>query len=70
MSPASPTPCFGFTHCPYVCPTTLFTISEQFKKLGPTADKLKVFFVSVGPKRDTREQLDLSMTSSTRVFWP
>ncbi len=54
---------FGFTHCPDVCPTTLFTLSEQLKALGPVADKLKVFFVSVDPERDTREQLELYMTS-------
>ena len=54
---------FGFTHCPDVCPTTLFTLSEQLKALGPAADKLKVFFVSVDPERDTREQLELYMTS-------
>lgn len=54
---------FGFTNCPDVCPTTLFTLSEQLKELGPAADRLKVLFVSVDPERDTREQLELYMTS-------
>ena len=27
---------FGFTHCPDVCPTTLFEVSEMFRALGPT----------------------------------
>src|SRR5262245_48304297 len=30
---------FGFTHCPEVCPTALFEISEVLEKLGPDADK-------------------------------
>src|ERR1044071_4816083 len=31
---------FGFTHCPEVCPTTLFDISEVLNKLGPDANKV------------------------------
>jgi protein SCO1 len=30
---------FGFTHCPDVCPTTLFEVSEIFRALGPDADR-------------------------------
>jgi protein SCO1 len=48
---------FGFTHCPEVCPTTLFEISELLKDLGPDADKLKVVFVTLDPDRDTPELL-------------
>jgi protein SCO1/2 len=44
---------FGFTHCPDVCPTTLFDVSEVYKALGRDGDKLKAFFVSVDPERDT-----------------
>ena len=43
---------FGYTHCPDVCPTTLFEISEIFRKLGPTA-KVHAVFVTVDPERDT-----------------
>ncbi|PSJ60836.1 SCO family protein [Pseudaminobacter soli (ex Li et al. 2025)] len=46
---------FGFTHCPEVCPTTLWEMSEALKALGDKADKLKVLFVSVDPERDTPE---------------
>ena len=28
---------FGFTHCPEVCPTTLFEMSQHLKDLGPDA---------------------------------
>ena len=48
---------FGFTHCPDVCPTTLFELAGLMKKLGPQADKLNYVFVSVDPERDTPEVL-------------
>jgi protein SCO1/2 len=44
---------FGFTHCPDVCPTTLFEVSEILRKLGPDADNVKALFVTVDPERDT-----------------
>jgi protein SCO1 len=44
---------FGFTHCPDVCPTTLFEISEVLRKLGPEADHTAALFISVDPERDT-----------------
>ena len=44
---------FGFTHCPEVCPTTLWETSEALKSLGPDAEKLRVLFISVDPTRDT-----------------
>ncbi len=44
---------FGFTHCPDVCPTTLFDISEVMRNLGPDADKAAALFISVDPERDT-----------------
>jgi protein SCO1 len=43
---------FGFTHCPDICPTTLFEMSEVLRKLGPDADRLRVLFVTVDPERD------------------
>ena len=44
---------FGFTHCPEVCPTTLFEISEILRKLGPDADRVRAVFITVDPERDT-----------------
>lgn len=44
---------FGFTHCPEVCPTTLYEMSQSLEKLGPLADGFRVFFVTVDPERDT-----------------
>ena len=43
---------FGFTHCPDVCPTALFEMSEVLKALGPDADRVRAVFVTVDPERD------------------
>ena len=48
---------FGFTHCPEVCPTTLYEMSEALQKLGPQADQFRVFFITVDPERDTLEAM-------------
>jgi len=45
---------FGYTHCPDVCPTSLFEISEVLRALGKDADKVNAYFVSVDPERDTQ----------------
>ena len=44
---------FGFTHCPDVCPATLFDVSEVLSKLGPDGDRVGALFVTVDPERDT-----------------
>jgi protein SCO1/2 len=44
---------FGFTHCPDVCPTTLFEVSEVLRALGPDADRTRALFITVDPERDT-----------------
>jgi protein SCO1/2 len=44
---------FGFTHCPEVCPTALFEISEVMRALGPDADRTGALFITVDPERDT-----------------
>ena len=44
---------FGFTHCPDVCPTSLFEISEVLRAMGGDADRVNAYFVSVDPERDT-----------------
>lgn len=43
---------FGFTHCPDICPSTLNEVAGWMKALGPAADGLQVFFVTVDPTRD------------------
>jgi len=44
---------FGFTHCPDICPTTLFEVSEVMRKLGKDADRTEALFITVDPERDT-----------------
>src|SRR3984957_10473619 len=44
---------FGYTHCPDICPTTLFEISEVMKALGKDADRTGALFITVDPERDT-----------------
>jgi protein SCO1/2 len=46
---------FGFTHCPEVCPTTLFELDGWLKTLGDEGKNLRAFFVTVDPERDTAE---------------
>jgi protein SCO1/2 len=44
---------FGYTQCPDVCPTTLASLAEAMKQLGPDADRVQVLFITVDPERDT-----------------
>ena len=48
---------FGYTYCPDVCPTTLADMTVWLGELGADADRLKVYFITVDPERDTREQM-------------
>ena len=46
---------FGFTHCPDVCPMTLNKLSIISEQLKKDENKLKIFFISIDPERDTPE---------------
>lgn len=48
---------FGFTHCPEVCPTTLFEMDGWLKQLGDEGKEIDAYFVSVDPERDTPQVL-------------
>ena len=48
---------FGFTHCPDVCPTTLFEMDGWLTELGPEGENIRAYFVSVDPERDPPEVL-------------
>jgi protein SCO1/2 len=54
---------FGFTHCPDICPTTLFELTDLMSELGPAADRFNVAFIRVDPERDSQELLRTYMTS-------
>ena len=53
---------FGYTHCPDVCPTTLYEISQVLKAMGPDT-KMKVLFITVDPARDTSRRMKEYLTS-------
>src|SRR5215475_5850627 len=44
---------FGYTHCPDICPTSLFEMSEVLRAMGRDADRVNAYFISVDPERDT-----------------
>jgi len=59
---------FGFTHCPDVCPTTLFEMEAWLDELGDEGKDLQAFFVSVDPERDTPEVMKTYLSNfSDRV---
>ncbi len=48
----------GYTHCPDICPTHLYNISEAIKQLDPkVAEKVKVVMATADPERDSPEAL-------------
>jgi protein SCO1/2 len=48
---------FGYTHCPDVCPTALFEMSEVLRAMGKDAGKVNAYFISVDPERDTQASM-------------
>lgn len=59
---------FGYTHCPDVCPTTLFELDGWLKKVDPDGTKLNAYFVTIDPARDTPEIMDQYVSNvSSRI---
>jgi protein SCO1/2 len=54
---------FGYTFCPDACPTALSNMSIALQKLGSEADKLQPLFITVDPKRDTRQVMSAYLES-------
>jgi protein SCO1/2 len=48
---------FGFTHCPEICPTTLYEMNGWFEALGDEGKDIKGYFITIDPERDTPELL-------------
>ncbi|MER8550804.1 SCO family protein [Mesorhizobium sp. M0976] len=54
---------FGFTHCPDICPTTLYELTDLMAALGRAADRFTPLFITVDPERDTQAVLAEYMTA-------
>lgn len=48
---------FGYTSCPDACPTALNNMGVALDRLGREAARLQPIFITVDPKRDTRDVL-------------
>jgi protein SCO1/2 len=59
---------FGYTQCPDVCPTTLATLAEALRRLGPDAANVQVLLVTIDPERDTAEVLSHYVTAFDPSF--
>ncbi|MBO0902251.1 SCO family protein [Jiella sonneratiae] len=44
---------FGYTHCPDVCPTTLYELASHLNEIEKAGHDFKIVFVTVDPARDT-----------------
>ena len=56
---------FGFTHCPDVCPTTLFELDGWLKQVDPDGTRLHAYFVTVDPERDSPQLLGQYISNVT-----
>jgi len=55
---------FGFTHCPDICPATLWDMQDWIETLGAElAEEIHFSMISVDPERDTPELLQSYMTA-------
>jgi Uncharacterized protein SCO1/SenC/PrrC, involved in biogenesis of respiratory and photosynthetic systems len=60
---------FGFTHCPEVCPTTLYELNGWLEKVDPAGDRIGAYFITVDPERDTPQMMkDYIASVSSRII--
>lgn len=48
---------FGFTHCPVICPVTIYELTAAADRIGVDADAFEIQFITVDPQRDTVERM-------------
>ena len=64
---------FGYTRCPDVCPTELFTLAEMLRKIevepGAVGAAPQVVFVSVDPQQDQPEEVQKYVGFYHPQFW-
>ena len=54
---------FGFTHCPVVCPVTIWELTNAVDRIGANRDSLVLDLVTLDPARDTPEALQQYLRS-------
>jgi protein SCO1 len=58
---------FGFTHCPEICPTTLYEVTGWLDEMGEEGRDIEAFFISIDPERDTPDVLAGYIASFPRI---
>lgn len=53
---------FGFTHCQAECPVSMARLARLMQLLGDDANRARILFVTVDPKRDTPQELRRYLT--------
>ncbi|MBL8549745.1 MAG: SCO family protein [Hyphomonadaceae bacterium] len=48
---------FGFTHCPDICPNSMYLIHDALNLMGASGQSVKTALVTVDPERDTPEDM-------------
>lgn len=56
---------FGFTHCPEICPTTVYELTGWMKTVDPDKSKLQAYFITIDPRRDTPELLNTYLSNAS-----
>jgi protein SCO1/2 len=56
---------FGFTHCPEICPTTVYELTGWLTSVDPDKSKMQAYFVSIDPARDTPQMLGTYLSNVT-----
>lgn len=56
---------FGFTHCPEICPTTVYELTGWMKTVDPDKSKMQAYFVSIDPRRDTPQLLGTYLSNAS-----
>lgn len=56
---------FGFTHCPEICPTTVYELTGWMKTVDPDKSKLQAYFVTIDPRRDTPALLNTYLSNAS-----
>ncbi|MGE3143007.1 MAG: SCO family protein [Hyphomonadaceae bacterium] len=59
---------FGYTHCPDVCPVTLYAVKDALTAMGPAGAAVRTVVVSVDPERDSPQ--NMAQYAATNGFPP